>query len=98
MSNDKPKASEEQITYANILNIGMWLGFAILTATFLIYVFRLVPSQVPIEHLERYWGMKVGDYLYITSQLEQGKEEESAALVRSCRKAAAEGQKPAECR
>ena len=98
MSNDKIKASEDQIIYANILNIGMWLGFVILTATFLLYVFKIVPSHVPIENLEKYWSMKVGDYLYVASQVEQGKEAEAVALLASCKQAAADGQKPAECK
>jgi hypothetical protein len=97
MSNEKTKASEEQITYANILNWGMWFGFAILTITFLLYAFRVVPSHVQIEKLPNYWGMKVGDYLYVMSQADQGKDAEAAGLVAECKKAPV-GQKPAECK
>ena len=97
MSSEKTKASEEQITYANLLNVGMWLGFAILCLTFLLYVFRIAPSFVPIEKLSDYWGLKVGDYLYVMAESEQGKADEAVALIAACKKAAAEGQKPAEC-
>ncbi|MBI4683403.1 MAG: hypothetical protein HY757_09940 [Nitrospirae bacterium] len=65
MSNDKVKASEEQIAYANILNIGMWFGLAVLTFTFIIYVSGIFQSFVPIEDLPKYWGMKAKDYIHI---------------------------------
>lgn len=62
MSNEKTKASEEQLIYANILNTGMWLGLAVLTVTFLMYVFGVLPNFVPIEDLPKYWSMKAADY------------------------------------
>lgn len=62
MSNEKTKASEEQLIYANILNIGMWLGLAVLTVTFLMYVFGILPNFVPIDDLPKYWTMKAADY------------------------------------
>jgi hypothetical protein len=36
MSNGKTKASEEQMAYAGVLNIGMWLGLALLIVTFFV--------------------------------------------------------------
>ncbi|MBI5663556.1 MAG: hypothetical protein HZC49_00495 [Nitrospirae bacterium] len=65
MSNEKVKASEEQIAYANILNIGMWFGLAVLTFTFIIYVSGIFQSFVPIEELPNYWGMKAKDYIHV---------------------------------
>jgi hypothetical protein len=62
MASEKMKASEEQITYANILNWGMVIGFIILTATFLMYVFGVLPNFVPIEDLPRHWTKKVHDF------------------------------------
>lgn len=62
MTSDKAKVSEEQITYANVLNVGMWLGFAILCVTFLLYVFGVLPSFVPIEDLSKHWGKKVHQF------------------------------------
>ena len=38
MSNAKTKASEEQMAYAGVLNIGMWLGLAVLVMTFFVYI------------------------------------------------------------
>ncbi len=59
------KATEEQLIYANILNIGMWLGLAVLTTTFLMYVFGVLPNFVPIDDLPKYWGMKAKDYIHM---------------------------------
>ncbi len=63
MGDDKTKASEEQLTYANILNIGMWFGLLVLIITFIVYVSGMFQSFVPIEALPKYWGMKVEDYI-----------------------------------
>ena len=59
---DKTKASEEQIAYANVLNIGMWFGLALLIITFFVYLSGLLPSYVPIDDLPKYWTMRVHDY------------------------------------
>lgn len=64
MGNDKTKASEEQITYANILNIGMCLGLLVLVITFIVYVSGTFQSFVPINDLPMYWGMKAKDYIH----------------------------------
>lgn len=70
MTTDKTKASEEQITYANILNKGMWFGLALLIITFIIYIAGVLPSHVPIEDLSKtppgsqvpYWSMRAHDF------------------------------------
>lgn len=62
MSNEKTSASPEQMIYAKILNAGMWLGLAVLTVTFLMYVFGVLPNFVPIDDLPKYWSMKTSDY------------------------------------
>ncbi|MDH4163537.1 MAG: hypothetical protein OEW15_12715 [Nitrospirota bacterium] len=95
MSSEKTKASEEQIIYANILNYGMMIGFVILTITFLLYVFGAFNNFVPIDKLPNYWKLKVGDYLYVMSQIEQGKDAEAVALIEKCK---AEGGKAEECK
>jgi putative copper export protein len=59
---DKTKASEEQIAYANVLNIGMWFGLALLIITFFVYLSGLLPSYVPIDDLPKYWTMRVHDF------------------------------------
>ena len=64
MTEDRPKVSEEQIAYANILNIGMWLGLLTLVVTFIIYVSGILQSFIPVEELPKYWGMKAKDYIH----------------------------------
>ncbi len=59
---DKTKASEEQIAYANVLNIGMWFGLALLIITFFVYLSGALPSYVPIDDLPKYWTMRVHDF------------------------------------
>jgi putative copper export protein len=59
---DKTKASEEQIAYANVLNIGMWFGLALLIITFFVYLSGVLPSYVPIDDLPKYWTMRVHDF------------------------------------
>jgi hypothetical protein len=55
-------ASEEQIAYAKVLNIGMWLGLAVLAASFLVYISGVLPTHVPIQDLPKYWGMRAHDF------------------------------------
>lgn len=62
MSNGKTKASEEQMAYAGVLNIGMWLGLALLIVTFFVYISGVLPSFVPINDLPKYWTMRVHDF------------------------------------
>lgn len=64
MVNEKTKASEEQMIYAGILNVGMWLGLAVLTITFLMYAFGVLPNFVPIDDLPKYWTLKAKDYIH----------------------------------
>jgi hypothetical protein len=62
MANENNKASEEQMAYAGVLNIGMWLGLAVLVITFFIYLSGVLPNFVPIDDLPKYWTMRVHDY------------------------------------
>jgi hypothetical protein len=62
MTNAKTKASEEQMAYAGVLNVGMWLGLAILVVTFFIYLSGALPSFVPIDDLPKYWTLRVHDF------------------------------------
>jgi hypothetical protein len=56
------KASEEQLVYAGVLNIGMWLGLAVLVITFFVYISGVLPTYVPIDNLPKYWTMRVHDF------------------------------------
>ncbi len=58
------RIAEEQVAYANVLNIGMYLGLLALIVTFIVYVSGMLQSFVPIEELPKYWGMKAEDYVH----------------------------------
>jgi hypothetical protein len=62
MSSEKTKASEEQMAYAKVLNFGMWLGLAILVATFFVYLSGVLPNFIKIDDLPKYWTMRVHDF------------------------------------
>src|SRR3990170_4248809 len=62
MANERAKASEEQLSYAKVLNIGMWFGLFLLIVTFIVYISGVLPSYVSIDDLPKYWGMRVHDY------------------------------------
>ena len=62
MANKKTAASEEQIAYANVLNIGMWFGLFLLIITFIVYISVVIPSFVSIDDLPKYWTMRVHDF------------------------------------
>jgi len=58
------KASEEQIAYAKILNIGMFLGLALIVVTFIIYMSGILSSFIPPQEIPKYWGMKSKDFIH----------------------------------
>ncbi len=64
MDNEKTKASEEQVLYANLLSYGTWIGLATLIVTFVLYVARILEPVVPIDRLPDDWGMKAKDYMH----------------------------------
>jgi hypothetical protein len=57
------EATEEQITYAHLLNHGMRIGLILLTITFIIYVAGIMPPYLQVEDLPKYWSLSVHDYL-----------------------------------
>lgn len=57
------QATEEQILYANILNKGMLVGLIGLVVTFIIYSAGIFEPKIPLEEVQNYWVMPVGDYL-----------------------------------
>lgn len=64
MQNDKTKASEEQMLYANILSWGTLVGIITLVTTFFLYVFNVLSPVIPIERLPELWKLKAHDYLH----------------------------------
>lgn len=59
----KIKATEEQMAYARLLDLGMKLGLLALIATFIIYVMGILPPHLPLNDLPKYWGLPVHKYL-----------------------------------
>jgi len=57
------EASPEQILYARILEIGMYLGLLVLFVTFGLYAFGIVDPYIPLDKISNYWSMNVNDYL-----------------------------------
>ena len=53
----------EQLVYAKVLEIGMYIGLVILFITFALYVFRVVTPAVPLEQVSNYWSHGVHEYL-----------------------------------
>lgn len=66
MSEKQPamlEASPEQVLYARILEIGMYLGLLVLFVTFGLYAFGIVDPYIPLDKISDYWSMNVNDYL-----------------------------------
>ncbi|MHB8880932.1 MAG: hypothetical protein ACYC69_05390 [Thermodesulfovibrionales bacterium] len=64
--NDSLKATEEQMAYAKLLDIGMKLGMLSLLITFILYVFGILTPHIPVSDLPKYWSMPVKQYLEVT--------------------------------
>lgn len=62
----KIKATEEQLTYARILDFGMKVGLLALIITFIIYLTGILTPHIPVNDLPKYWGMSVHKYLEAT--------------------------------
>lgn len=60
------RPSKEQVIYANILVIGVWIGLALLFVTYAIYLLGLMPSHVDISLITGNWDKGVNEYLHIT--------------------------------
>ena len=61
------EAQSEQILYAKVLEIGMYIGLVILFITFALYVFRVVTPAVPLEQVSNYWTLGVHEYLEVVN-------------------------------
>lgn len=60
------KATEEQLVYAKILDLGMKGGLLLITVTFIIYLTGILTPHLPVNDLPKYWSMPVKDYLQAT--------------------------------
>jgi hypothetical protein len=65
-SNQVLKPSREQIIYANLLIIGVWVGIIMLVTTYAVYLTGILPSHVDISFVPKVWGKGVDEFLEIT--------------------------------
>jgi len=65
-ANFASRPSKEQVIYANILVIGVWIGIALLFVTYAIYLSGILPSHVDISLVTGNWDKGVNEYLEIT--------------------------------
>ena len=63
---DGLQPSPEQIIYANLLVIGVWIGIFILVATYVIYVTGILPAHVDMSLIPKLWDKGVSEYLEMT--------------------------------
>lgn len=61
---DLLKATPEQILYAKLLEIGMYVGLLILFITFGLYTLGVMDPYIPLDKISEYWHMNVNDYLH----------------------------------
>lgn len=72
---ERPKASPEptaeQLFYARVLELGMYVGLACLLLTFVLYVSGIMKPHVPVEDLSTHWEKSVHEYLH-DAEIEPG--------------------------
>ena len=61
------RPSKEQVIYANILVIGVWIGLMLLFVTYAVYLLGILPSHVDISLVTGNWDKGVHEYLEITN-------------------------------
>ncbi|MGO9379570.1 MAG: hypothetical protein ACLPN1_05120 [Dissulfurispiraceae bacterium] len=64
---DKLKATEEQLAYAKLLDLGMKVGLLTLIITFVIYLTGILAPHIPVNDLPKYWTLPVHSYLEQTA-------------------------------
>ena len=57
------KPSQAQLRYACILKKATMTGSIILIGAYLVYLFDLLPSFVPINDIHQFWGLNLQDYV-----------------------------------
>jgi hypothetical protein len=57
------ETQSEQLLYARVLEIGMYIGLVILFITFGLYVSGILEPVVPLDQISSYWNQGVHEYL-----------------------------------
>jgi hypothetical protein len=58
------KATPEQMRYATILNIGMFIGLALIVISFVIYMLGILPSFISPQEIPKYWSMASKNFIH----------------------------------
>jgi len=69
--NASAEATPEQMLYARLLGIGMYVGLGCLFVTFVVYVVGLPAPYIPHDELSKHWEKPIHEYLADT-QIEAG--------------------------
>ena len=56
-------ASDEQLRYANVLSHGIRIGFVLMIITFVIYIFNIIPPEVPMSELVHQLQKPADEYI-----------------------------------
>jgi hypothetical protein len=67
MAEEKAKASEEQLAYANFLSKGTWTALGLLVVLFIVYLSGILPNVVDFEKIQVYWKMRSSDFIHLTN-------------------------------
>lgn len=59
------RSADEQLLYASILEVGVYLGLVVLLVTFGLYASGAVAPSVPLQELPSYWQLGVHEYLEV---------------------------------
>ncbi|MFW9769533.1 MAG: hypothetical protein ACFFEM_11995 [Candidatus Thorarchaeota archaeon] len=57
------ETGSEQLLYAKVLEIGMYIGLVVLFITFAMYVSGILAPAVPLDRVSDYWERGVHEYL-----------------------------------
>ncbi len=60
------KPMPEQMTYANLLFIGVWIGIAVMMVTYIIYVAGILAPHVSFAAITQNWDRGIHEYLEAT--------------------------------
>jgi hypothetical protein len=67
MNNERPRASEEQLAYANLLGVTTWIVLGLLIVVFFVYISGILPNVVDFGRLPEYWKLRVSEYIHHTN-------------------------------
>ena len=65
-TSDAARPMPEQITYANLLFLAVWVSILLMFLTYFIYVTGIMDPHVPMAVVQQNWTQSVNDYLHNT--------------------------------